>query len=54
MFSDERGGRPALLAQADASVKSLKKLPKIGVESIILLKGDKEKHVFRKVNAYGW
>lgn len=42
MFSDERGRRPAPLVQADARVKSLKKkLLKIGVESILLSKGDK-------------
>lgn len=54
MLSDERGGRPAPLVQVDACVKSLKKLPKIGVEPIVLSKGDKEKHVFWKVNVYGW
>ena len=41
MFSTETGERPSLLVQADACVKSLKKLPNIGAEPIILLKGDK-------------
>lgn len=54
MFSDRKGRRPVPLVQADAWLKSLKKLPKIGFEPIILSKGDKETHVFGKANAYGW
>lgn len=54
MFSDEMGGRPAPLVQEDTCVRSLKKLPKIAAQPIFLSKGDEEKHVFWKANAYGW